>query len=51
MHRVTAGEENVLTLRRSVSISGRIRDAATGKPIDQTQIEVGVPDPKAGGFR
>jgi protocatechuate 3,4-dioxygenase beta subunit len=51
MRQVTAGEEIILTLRRSVSISGRIRDAATGKPIEQTQVEVGAPDPKAGGFR
>jgi hypothetical protein len=48
MRRATAGEEIVLTLRRSVSISGRIRDAATGKLIEQTRVEVGVPDPKAG---
>ncbi len=51
MQPVTAGKEIVLTLRRSVSISGRIRDATTGKPIEQTQVEVGTPDPKDGGFR
>ena len=51
MQRATAGDEVVLTLRRSLSISGRIRDAATAKPIDQTQVEVGVPDPKTGEVR
>jgi protocatechuate 3,4-dioxygenase beta subunit len=49
--RVTAGEESVMTLRRSVSISGRIRDAATGKPIDQAQVEVGAPDARTGEVR
>jgi hypothetical protein len=51
MQRVWAGEPIVVTLRRSVSISGRIRDAATGNPIEQSQIEVGAPDPKTGGWR
>jgi beta-lactamase regulating signal transducer with metallopeptidase domain/protocatechuate 3,4-dioxygenase beta subunit/peroxiredoxin len=46
--RVTAGDEIVLTFRRSVSLSGRIRDAATGKAIDQAQVDVGVPDAKTG---
>jgi beta-lactamase regulating signal transducer with metallopeptidase domain/peroxiredoxin/protocatechuate 3,4-dioxygenase beta subunit len=51
MQRVTAGDSIVLTLRRSLSISGQIRDAATGKRIEQAQIEVGVPDPKTGALQ
>ncbi len=41
----------VLTLKRSLSISGRVRDADTGKPIEQAQVDVGIPDPKTGEVR
>ena len=37
-----------MTLKRSLSISGQITDAATDKPIDQADVEVGVPDAKTG---
>jgi beta-lactamase regulating signal transducer with metallopeptidase domain/protocatechuate 3,4-dioxygenase beta subunit/peroxiredoxin len=40
--------EILLKLRRSLSISGRIRDASTGKPIDQARVEVGVVVPGTG---
>jgi Carboxypeptidase regulatory-like domain len=41
-------KEITLVLKRSLSISGRITDAATDKPIDQTDVEVGVADAKTG---
>ncbi|MGP0070162.1 MAG: carboxypeptidase regulatory-like domain-containing protein [Isosphaeraceae bacterium] len=40
--------ESVVTLRRSLSISGRIRDAATDKPIEQAEVEVGIVDRENG---
>ena len=33
----------LLTLRRSLSISGRISDSATGKLLDTVQVDVGIP--------
>ena len=46
---VTAQEHAVtLILKRSLAISGRITDSATGKPIDQSNVEIGVADPKTG---
>ena len=47
----TAGDAIVLTLKRSVSISGRVRDAATGKAIDEAEVDVGVADAKTGEVR
>ena len=44
--RAAAGDPVVITLRRTMSISGRIRDAATSKRVDEAQVEVGVPDAK-----
>jgi beta-lactamase regulating signal transducer with metallopeptidase domain/thiol-disulfide isomerase/thioredoxin/protocatechuate 3,4-dioxygenase beta subunit len=41
-------KEAVLTLRRSLSISGKVRDAGTGKSIERAEVEVGTPDPKTG---
>ena len=41
-------KEITLVLKRSLAISGRITDAATDKPIDQTDVEVGVADAKTG---
>jgi beta-lactamase regulating signal transducer with metallopeptidase domain len=41
--RVSPEEKDLtLVLRRSLSISGQIKDAATDQPIDQTDAEVGV---------
>jgi len=40
--RVSPGEEAVFTLKRSLSISGRVRNASTGKPVEQAQVDVGV---------
>ena len=39
-------EEQAITLilKRSLAISGRITDAITDKPIDQTRVEIGVAD-------
>ncbi|MFO0891524.1 MAG: carboxypeptidase regulatory-like domain-containing protein [Isosphaeraceae bacterium] len=45
---VVPGEEAVFTLKRSLSISGRFRDAKTGKPIDKADVKVGTADPKTG---
>jgi protocatechuate 3,4-dioxygenase beta subunit len=47
--RVTPDDGEVLmTLRRSLSISGRIADAETNKNIDRAQIEVGIVDAATG---
>ncbi len=40
--------EALLKFRRSFSISGRIRDAATDKPIDYAEVEVGIVEPETG---
>jgi beta-lactamase regulating signal transducer with metallopeptidase domain/protocatechuate 3,4-dioxygenase beta subunit/thiol-disulfide isomerase/thioredoxin len=40
--------EALVRLRRSFSISGRIRDAATDKPVDQAEVEVGIVDRETG---
>ena len=37
-----------LVLNRSLTITGRITDAATDEPINQTDVEVGVTDAKTG---
>ncbi len=34
----------MLTLRRDLSISGRVRDAATDKPIEYAELEIGIVD-------
>lgn len=49
--KATAGQDVLIKLRRSMAISGRVRDAATNKAVDQARVEVGVPDPKTGRFR
>jgi hypothetical protein len=41
-------KEITLMLKRSLSISGRITDAATEEPINQTGVEVGVTDARTG---
>ena len=41
-------KELTLVLKRSLSISGQIKDAVTDKPIDQTEVEVGVADAATG---
>ena len=43
--RATAGNAIVLRLRRSLSISGRVRDAATGELIHPAEAEVGIAMP------
>ena len=50
VQRTVSGDENAITLilKRSLSFSGRIRDAATDKPVDQTDVEVGVADARTG---
>ena len=46
---VSADENEVtLILKRSLTISGRVRDAATGTAIDEADVEVGMPGSKAG---
>ena len=47
---VAPGEEAVFTLKRSLAISGRIRDAKTKKAIDNVNVIVGTPGPKPGSF-
>ena len=42
------GKAITLVLKRSLSISGRITDSATGEPIDQPDVEVGTADAKTG---
>jgi beta-lactamase regulating signal transducer with metallopeptidase domain len=49
--RARAGEPVVIPLQRVVSISGRIRDAATRKGVGHTEVAVGVPDPNTGRTR
>ncbi len=48
--RIVSAEEQAITLilKRSLAISGRVTDAATGKPIDRANVEIGVADPKTG---
>ena len=50
--RSVAAQEHAITLilNRSLAISGRITDAATGKPIDRSNVEIGVTDPRTGGI-
>lgn len=43
---VSPDQEGLFTLKRSMSISGRIRDAKTEKGIDNVRIEVATIDPK-----
>ncbi|APW62013.1 carboxypeptidase regulatory-like domain-containing protein [Paludisphaera borealis] len=40
----------LLELKRALSVSGWIRDAETNATVDQTRLEVGVPDPKTGAY-
>ncbi len=47
---VSPGEEALFTLRRSLAISGRIRDAKTRKAIDNVTVTVGTPGSKPGSF-
>ena len=48
--RSVSAEEQAITLilKRSLAISGRVTDAATGKPVDQANVKIGVADPKTG---
>ncbi len=47
--RVVPDEREIpFTLRRSLSISGTVRDASTKKVIDDSTVEVGRPNPKTG---
>jgi hypothetical protein len=48
--RVTAGNDVLITLKRAISIRGKIRDAKTEKRIDEAGVELGAPDPKTGAF-
>ncbi|QDV35107.1 sigma-70 family RNA polymerase sigma factor [Tautonia plasticadhaerens] len=41
-------EEVVYTLGKSLSISGRVRDAETGEEIERAEVEVGAVDPDTG---
>ena len=51
IHReVSPGEEALFTLKRSLAISGRIRDAKTKKAIDNVNVTVGTPGSKPGSF-
>jgi len=46
---VVAGEDGLnLTFKRTLTISGRLTDEATGKPIDGGSVEVGVSDLNGG---
>jgi beta-lactamase regulating signal transducer with metallopeptidase domain/protocatechuate 3,4-dioxygenase beta subunit/thiol-disulfide isomerase/thioredoxin len=48
-HRVAPDDKEItFILKRSLSVSGRVTDAATDKPIDQAYVQVGVPNPKTG---
>jgi beta-lactamase regulating signal transducer with metallopeptidase domain/peroxiredoxin len=45
------GEAEVrITLRRALLVTGKVRDAATKRPIDQVEVEVGTPDPATGAI-
>jgi protocatechuate 3,4-dioxygenase beta subunit/thiol-disulfide isomerase/thioredoxin len=44
------GEEAVLILKRSLTISGRVRDAKTKEPVDKVEVDVGAPGPRPGLF-
>ena len=46
---VVAGEGGLnLTFKRTLTISGRLTDKATGQPIERGSVEVGVPDSNGG---
>jgi beta-lactamase regulating signal transducer with metallopeptidase domain/protocatechuate 3,4-dioxygenase beta subunit/peroxiredoxin len=48
-HRAAPAEGDVvLTLNRSLVISGRVHDVESDEPIDRMQVEVGIPDPMTG---
>ena len=49
-HRKVSPDEKEITfiLRRSLTISGRVTDSATDKPIEQADVDVGVTDPRTG---
>ena len=48
--RVSPDEEAVFTLKRSLSISGRVFDAKTKKPIDDVSVDFGSRDAKSGAI-
>lgn len=49
MHRVTPTDQGVIfTLKPSLTVRGTVRDAETGKRIEQARIEYGAIDPKTG---
>jgi RNA polymerase sigma factor (sigma-70 family) len=41
-------EELVVTLKPSVTIAGRVRDAETGKSVQSAKVEIGAVDPQTG---
>jgi beta-lactamase regulating signal transducer with metallopeptidase domain/thiol-disulfide isomerase/thioredoxin/protocatechuate 3,4-dioxygenase beta subunit len=48
--RVSPDAPVLITLKRSLRISGKIRDAKTEKAIDEVGVELGTRDAKTGGF-
>lgn len=48
--RASPDEKALFSLRRSLSISGTVRDAKTKKGIDSPFVEFGTPDPKTGAY-
>ncbi|MGO9914550.1 MAG: carboxypeptidase regulatory-like domain-containing protein [Isosphaeraceae bacterium] len=50
MQRASPDEEAILTLKRALAISGRIRDAKTNKPVDNVSVDFGTPGSKPGAF-
>lgn len=48
--RISPDHEAHFILRPTTSVSGAIRDAKSDKPMDGASIQLGVPDPKTGGF-
>jgi len=48
--RASPDNEVTLTLKRSLSISGRVRDAKTKNGINEVEVDVGTPGSKPGAF-
>ncbi len=48
---VSAREQSLFILNQSLSISGRILDARTNKPIEKAIVEFGFPDAKSGEYK
>ncbi len=48
--RVSPGEEPIFMLKRSLVISGRVRNANTKNPINNVTVDFGTPGPKPGSF-